>query len=288
MSPLPSIRNRSGLVSSSSTPGTGREHDPAKFPPSFRISRVAAYNTYGRNAGLRYRGPKQHKPKVKEGSSKNHRWPFKEKRKGKWKSNLTTRKNYYGCRYYTRYGEEHPYCACRCRRSKTWTLSTNIRGLYFLSVLCCSMPFTGYSISSEPSRHNSLMPSAVRRKIKKKKDQSIIENFQESQWKGNQFYLNLNLRHFRSKGAGIESTESKAANIYRRGNIFKVYRFIILRHNNILENTFLFDISIRMDCSAMGANGTVIREFFFLIKVNWKDRLKIDNFFLSVIYKSSN
>lgn len=66
MSPLPSIRNRSGLVSSSSTPGTGREHDPAKFPPSFRISRVAAYNTYGRNAGLRYRGPKQHKPKVKE------------------------------------------------------------------------------------------------------------------------------------------------------------------------------------------------------------------------------
>ncbi|XP_017757918.1 PREDICTED: gamma-aminobutyric acid receptor subunit beta-like isoform X1 [Eufriesea mexicana] len=64
MSPLPSIRNRSGLVSSSSTPGTGREHDPAKFPPSFRISRVAAYNTYGRNAGLRYRGPKQHKPKV--------------------------------------------------------------------------------------------------------------------------------------------------------------------------------------------------------------------------------
>ncbi|CAD1481064.1 unnamed protein product, partial [Heterotrigona itama] len=64
MSPLPSIRNRSGLVSSSSTPGTGREHDPAKFPPSFRISRVAAYNTYGRNTGLRYRGPKQHKPKV--------------------------------------------------------------------------------------------------------------------------------------------------------------------------------------------------------------------------------
>ncbi|XP_031368932.1 gamma-aminobutyric acid receptor subunit beta-like isoform X1 [Apis dorsata] len=64
MSPLPSIRNRSGLVSGSSTPGTGREHDPAKFPPSFRISRVAAYNTYGRNAGLRYRGPKQNKPKV--------------------------------------------------------------------------------------------------------------------------------------------------------------------------------------------------------------------------------
>lgn len=65
MSPLPSIRNRSGLLSSGSIPGTGREHDPAKFPPSFRISRVAAYNTHGRNAGLRYRGPKQHKPKVK-------------------------------------------------------------------------------------------------------------------------------------------------------------------------------------------------------------------------------
>ncbi|KOX68118.1 Gamma-aminobutyric acid receptor subunit beta-like [Melipona quadrifasciata] len=64
MSPLPSIRNRSGLVSSSSTPG--REHDPAKFPPSFRISRVAAYNTYGRNTGLRYRGPKQHKPKLND------------------------------------------------------------------------------------------------------------------------------------------------------------------------------------------------------------------------------
>ncbi|XP_046143506.1 gamma-aminobutyric acid receptor subunit beta-like isoform X2 [Osmia bicornis bicornis] len=64
MSPLPSIRNRSGLLSSGSIPGTGREHDPAKFPPSFRISRVAAYNTHGRNAGLRYRGPKQHKPKV--------------------------------------------------------------------------------------------------------------------------------------------------------------------------------------------------------------------------------
>lgn len=64
MSPLPSIRNRSGLVSASSTPGVGRDHDPAKFPPSFRISRVAVYNTHTRNSGLRYRGPKPHKPKV--------------------------------------------------------------------------------------------------------------------------------------------------------------------------------------------------------------------------------
>ncbi|XP_019698584.1 gamma-aminobutyric acid receptor subunit beta-like isoform X1 [Harpegnathos saltator] len=64
MSPLPSIRNRSGLVSASSTPGAGRDHDPAKFPPSFRISRAAAYNTHTRNSGLRYRGPRPHKPKV--------------------------------------------------------------------------------------------------------------------------------------------------------------------------------------------------------------------------------
>ncbi|RLU23529.1 hypothetical protein DMN91_003734 [Ooceraea biroi] len=64
MSPLPSIRNRSGLLSASSTPGTGRDHDPAKFPPSFRISRTAAYNTHARNSGLRYRGPRPHKPKV--------------------------------------------------------------------------------------------------------------------------------------------------------------------------------------------------------------------------------
>lgn len=64
MSPLPSIRNRSGLVSASSMPGAGRDHDPAKFPPSFRISRVAAYNTHTRNSGLRYRGPRPHKPKV--------------------------------------------------------------------------------------------------------------------------------------------------------------------------------------------------------------------------------
>lgn len=67
MSPLPSIRNRSGLVSASS--GVGRDHDPAKFPPSFRISRSAAYNTYGRNSGLRYRGSRPHKPKVCEGIS---------------------------------------------------------------------------------------------------------------------------------------------------------------------------------------------------------------------------
>lgn len=70
MSPLPSIRNRSGLVSASSTPGAGRDHDPAKFPPSFRISRAAAYNTHGRNSGLRYRGPRPHKPKVCEGISR--------------------------------------------------------------------------------------------------------------------------------------------------------------------------------------------------------------------------
>ncbi|XP_025994881.1 gamma-aminobutyric acid receptor subunit beta-like isoform X1 [Solenopsis invicta] len=62
MSPLPSIRNRSGLVSTSL--GVGKDHDPAKFPPSFRISRSAAYNTYGRNSGLRYRGPRPHKPKM--------------------------------------------------------------------------------------------------------------------------------------------------------------------------------------------------------------------------------
>lgn len=64
MSPLPSIRNRSGLISGSSTPGLGKHHDPVKFPPSFRISRTVAYNTHGRNSGLRYRGPKQNKPKV--------------------------------------------------------------------------------------------------------------------------------------------------------------------------------------------------------------------------------
>lgn len=64
MSPLPSIRNRSGLISGSSTPGLGKHHDPAKFPPSFRISRTVTYNTHGRNSGLRYRGPKQNKPKV--------------------------------------------------------------------------------------------------------------------------------------------------------------------------------------------------------------------------------
>lgn len=65
MSPLPSIRNRSGLVSVPSTLAAGKDHDPAKFPPSFRISRGATYNTYTRNSGLRYRGPKSYKPKVK-------------------------------------------------------------------------------------------------------------------------------------------------------------------------------------------------------------------------------
>lgn len=64
MSPLPSIRSRSGLVSGSGTPGVPKDHDPAKFPPSFRISRAPGYNTHGRNSGLRYRGPRQHKPKV--------------------------------------------------------------------------------------------------------------------------------------------------------------------------------------------------------------------------------
>lgn len=73
MSPLPSIRNRSGLVSASSIPGAGRDHDPAKFPPSFRISRAAAYNTHGRNSGLRYRGPRPHKPKVCKGVCKQKR-----------------------------------------------------------------------------------------------------------------------------------------------------------------------------------------------------------------------
>jgi len=78
MSPLPSIRNRSGLVSASSTPG--RDHDPAKFPPSFRISRTAAYNTHARNSGLRYRGPRPHaKPKVRDVifiNAANHSWPL--------------------------------------------------------------------------------------------------------------------------------------------------------------------------------------------------------------------
>jgi len=66
MSPLPSIRNRSGLVSVPSTLGVGKDHDPVKFPPSFRISRGATYNTYTRNSGLRYRGPKPYKPKVRK------------------------------------------------------------------------------------------------------------------------------------------------------------------------------------------------------------------------------
>lgn len=69
LSPLPSIRSRSGLASTAGTPGgpssgTSREihHDPAKFPPSFRISRAPMYG--GKNSGLRYRGPRQQKPKV--------------------------------------------------------------------------------------------------------------------------------------------------------------------------------------------------------------------------------
>ncbi|XP_012279714.1 gamma-aminobutyric acid receptor subunit beta-like [Orussus abietinus] len=65
VSPLPSIRSRSGLIG---TPGFSsdpcKDHDPAKFPPSFRISRAAVYNIHGRGGGLRYRGPKQTKPKV--------------------------------------------------------------------------------------------------------------------------------------------------------------------------------------------------------------------------------
>ncbi|XP_043268563.1 gamma-aminobutyric acid receptor subunit beta-like isoform X2 [Venturia canescens] len=69
MSPLPSIRSRSGIASGSgmsSSLGLRNEqhHDPAKFPPSFRIARTAGYNVHGRNSGLRYRGPRQNKPKV--------------------------------------------------------------------------------------------------------------------------------------------------------------------------------------------------------------------------------
>lgn len=69
MSPLPSIRSRSGIASGSGVSGTiglrnEQHHDPAKFPPSFRIARTAGYNVHGRNSGLRYRGPRQHKPKV--------------------------------------------------------------------------------------------------------------------------------------------------------------------------------------------------------------------------------
>ncbi|XP_058789337.1 gamma-aminobutyric acid receptor subunit beta-like isoform X2 [Phymastichus coffea] len=59
LSPLPSIRNRSGLASSSSAAGTPARDHEQKFPPSFRITRAPGYN-----AGLRYRGARQPKPKV--------------------------------------------------------------------------------------------------------------------------------------------------------------------------------------------------------------------------------
>ncbi|KAG7201051.1 hypothetical protein KM043_017600 [Ampulex compressa] len=61
LSPLPGIRNRSGTVSATTTPGTGRDHDSVKFPPSFRITRSTTHSKY---AGLRYRGSRQQKPKV--------------------------------------------------------------------------------------------------------------------------------------------------------------------------------------------------------------------------------
>ena len=79
LSPLPSIRNRSGLMSGATTPGTTAgitgvagaacshhqlPHDPAKFPPSFRIARAPGYNTHAKSPGLRYRGARQHRPKV--------------------------------------------------------------------------------------------------------------------------------------------------------------------------------------------------------------------------------
>ncbi|XP_066584105.1 gamma-aminobutyric acid receptor subunit beta-like [Prorops nasuta] len=68
MSPLPSIRNRSGLIGGGAAAivGSPKElHDPVKFPPSFRISRVSTgYNTHARFSGLRHRGPRQQKPKV--------------------------------------------------------------------------------------------------------------------------------------------------------------------------------------------------------------------------------
>ncbi|XP_012265115.2 gamma-aminobutyric acid receptor subunit beta-like isoform X2 [Athalia rosae] len=65
MSPLPSIRSRSGIGAGSGIAGVAvKDHDPAKFPPSFRISRAAGYTTHCRTSGLRYRGNRQHKPKV--------------------------------------------------------------------------------------------------------------------------------------------------------------------------------------------------------------------------------
>ncbi|XP_034936796.1 gamma-aminobutyric acid receptor subunit beta-like [Chelonus insularis] len=63
MSPLPSIRSRSGLASGSTTPALSKPRDSSKFPPSFRPARTMGYNSHGKNSGLRYRGPRQ-KPKV--------------------------------------------------------------------------------------------------------------------------------------------------------------------------------------------------------------------------------
>ncbi|XP_063989584.1 gamma-aminobutyric acid receptor subunit beta-like isoform X1 [Diachasmimorpha longicaudata] len=59
ISPLPSIRSRSGLASGATTPAAVGVQDRGQFPPSFRPAR---YNT--RSSGLRYRGTRQHKPKV--------------------------------------------------------------------------------------------------------------------------------------------------------------------------------------------------------------------------------
>ncbi|XP_014213625.1 gamma-aminobutyric acid receptor subunit beta-like [Copidosoma floridanum] len=79
LSPLPSIRNRSGLSSVAGTPGGPtrdpllqhqqphhhhQHHDPAKFPPSFRIARAPGYSVHAKSPGLRYRGARQPKPKV--------------------------------------------------------------------------------------------------------------------------------------------------------------------------------------------------------------------------------
>ncbi|KAK0071024.1 hypothetical protein PV326_001762, partial [Microctonus aethiopoides] len=66
MSPLPSIRSRSGLACGSTTPASTRCYDDIKFPPSFRPARTSAsYNTHNRQTGgLRNRGTRQNKPKV--------------------------------------------------------------------------------------------------------------------------------------------------------------------------------------------------------------------------------
>ncbi|KAK0165435.1 hypothetical protein PV328_003945 [Microctonus aethiopoides] len=65
MSPLPSIRSRSGLACGSTTPASTRCYDDIKFPPSFRPARTSAsYNTHNRQTGgLRNRGTRQNKPK---------------------------------------------------------------------------------------------------------------------------------------------------------------------------------------------------------------------------------